>query len=71
MPDPKRGPNRPGSESRMHGCRVPPDASEAGLGSPVLRGSDGPAVAREALEHRLVPSPRGSDRPVRPDPAPR
>ncbi|MFC9543221.1 hypothetical protein ACFTXK_01020 [Streptomyces sp. NPDC056956] len=33
-----------------------------GLGSPVFRESDGPAVARKALEHRLIPSPRGSNR---------
>lgn len=33
-----------------------------GLGPPVFRESDGPAVAREALKHRLVPSPRGSNR---------
>ncbi|WCN04287.1 hypothetical protein [Streptomyces sp. M92] len=33
-----------------------------GLGSPVFRESDGPAVAREALKHRLIPSPRGSNR---------
>ncbi|MFD4256294.1 hypothetical protein ACFWR9_01350 [Streptomyces sp. NPDC058534] len=33
-----------------------------GLGSPVFRESDGPTVAREALKHRLIPSPRGSNR---------
>lgn len=33
-----------------------------GLGPPVFRESDGPAVARKALEHRLIPSPRGSNR---------
>ncbi|MEU3097015.1 hypothetical protein ABZ690_20060 [Streptomyces sp. NPDC006967] len=33
-----------------------------GLGVPVFRESDGPAVAREALKHRLIPSPRGSNR---------
>ncbi|WP_329173193.1 hypothetical protein [Streptomyces sp. NBC_01477] len=33
-----------------------------GLGLPVFRESDGPAVAREALKYRLVPSPRGSNR---------
>ncbi|MFF4690137.1 hypothetical protein [Streptomyces sp. NPDC001307] len=33
-----------------------------GLGLPVFRESDGPAVARKALEHRLIPSPRGSNR---------
>ncbi|MGW2893181.1 hypothetical protein ACWDAO_00735 [Streptomyces sp. NPDC001212] len=33
-----------------------------GLGQPVFRESDGPAVAREALKHRLIPSPRGSNR---------
>lgn len=33
-----------------------------GLGHPVFRESDGPAVARKALEHRLIPSPRGSNR---------
>ncbi|MFJ5557359.1 hypothetical protein ACIQCD_08030 [Streptomyces sp. NPDC093250] len=33
-----------------------------GLGLPVFRESDGPAVAREALKHRLIPSPRGSNR---------
>ncbi|MGP2440181.1 hypothetical protein [Streptomyces sp. JW3] len=32
-----------------------------GLGSPVFRESDGPAVAREALEHRLISSPRGAN----------
>ena len=36
-----------------------------GLGLPVFRESDGPAVAREALEHRLIPSPRGSNRSYR------
>ncbi|WP_329184624.1 hypothetical protein [Actinacidiphila glaucinigra] len=29
---------------------------------PVFRESDGPAVARQALKHRLVPFPRGSNR---------
>ena len=33
-----------------------------GLGRPVFRESDGPAVAREALAHRLIPSPRGTNR---------
>jgi hypothetical protein len=33
-----------------------------GLGLPVFRESDGPAVAHEALTHRLIPSPRGSNR---------
>lgn len=33
-----------------------------GLGTPVFRESDGSAVAREALAHRLIPSPRGSNR---------
>ncbi|MEV6289778.1 hypothetical protein AB0M41_04875 [Streptomyces sp. NPDC051896] len=33
-----------------------------GLGLPVFRESHGPAVARKALEHRLIPSPRGSNR---------
>lgn len=33
-----------------------------GLGLPVFRESDGPAVAREALARRLIPSPRGSNR---------
>ncbi|MFD3824469.1 hypothetical protein [Streptomyces sp. NPDC058625] len=33
-----------------------------GLGLPVFRESDGPAVAREALQHRLIPSPRGTNR---------
>jgi hypothetical protein len=33
-----------------------------GLGLPVFRESDGPKVAREALEHRLIPSPRGTNR---------
>lgn len=33
-----------------------------GLGPPLFRESDGPAVAREALMHQLVPSPRGSNR---------
>lgn len=33
-----------------------------GLGQPVFRESDGPAVARKALEHRLIPSPRGGNR---------
>ncbi|MFJ3653042.1 hypothetical protein ACIPPR_07020 [Streptomyces nigra] len=33
-----------------------------GLGLPVFRESDGPTVAREALKHRLIPSPRGSNR---------
>ncbi|MFK4121411.1 hypothetical protein [Streptomyces longwoodensis] len=33
-----------------------------GLGVPVFRESDGPAVAREALVRRLIPSPRGSNR---------
>lgn len=33
-----------------------------GLGMPVFRECDGPAVAREALKHRLIPSPRGSNR---------
>ncbi|WP_225844687.1 hypothetical protein [Streptomyces sp. HPF1205] len=33
-----------------------------GLGLPVFRESDGPAVAREALTRRLIPSPRGSNR---------
>jgi hypothetical protein len=33
-----------------------------GLGLPVFRESDGPAVAREALKHQLIPSPRGSNR---------
>ncbi|MEV0690748.1 hypothetical protein [Streptomyces sp. NPDC050388] len=32
-----------------------------GLGSPVFRESDGPTVAREALKHGLIPSPRGSN----------
>jgi hypothetical protein len=33
-----------------------------GLGLPVFRESDGPEVAREALKHRLIPSPRGRNR---------
>jgi hypothetical protein len=33
-----------------------------GLGLPVFRESDGPTVAREALKHRLIPSPRGNNR---------
>ncbi|MEV6050822.1 hypothetical protein [Streptomyces sp. NPDC052107] len=33
-----------------------------GLGEPVFRESDGPSVAREALKHRLIPSPRGTNR---------
>lgn len=33
-----------------------------GLGKPDFRESDGPAVAREALAHRLIPSPRGTNR---------
>ncbi|MDN5385602.1 hypothetical protein QEP66_26640 [Streptomyces sp. LB8] len=33
-----------------------------GLGLPVFRESDGPKVALEALKHRLIPSPRGSNR---------
>ncbi|WP_308122532.1 hypothetical protein [Streptomyces sp. WAC04114] len=33
-----------------------------GLGLPVFRESDGPAVARKALEHRLIPTPRGGNR---------
>lgn len=33
-----------------------------GLGLPLFRESDGPAVAREALTRRLIPSPRGSNR---------
>ncbi|MFF9063306.1 hypothetical protein [Streptomyces sp. NPDC014882] len=33
--------------------------SEAGSG---MDESDGPAVAREALKHRLIPSPRGGNR---------
>ncbi|MEU6005045.1 hypothetical protein [Streptomyces sp. NPDC047453] len=33
-----------------------------GLGLPAFRESDGPAVAREALKHRLIPSPRGTNR---------
>ncbi|KAF3469877.1 hypothetical protein GL259_32415 [Streptomyces sp. Tu 3180] len=33
-----------------------------GLGLPVFRESDGPAVAREAHARRLIPSPRGSNR---------
>ncbi|WP_328922716.1 hypothetical protein [Streptomyces griseoaurantiacus] len=33
-----------------------------GLGRPVFRESDGPSVAREALAHRLIPSPRGTNR---------
>ncbi|NUV60426.1 hypothetical protein G6W55_12100 [Streptomyces sp. CAI-85] len=33
-----------------------------GLGLPVFRESDGPAVAREARARRLIPSPRGSNR---------
>jgi hypothetical protein len=33
-----------------------------GIGLPVFRQSDGPAVAREALQHRLILSPRGSNR---------
>ncbi|WP_435128842.1 hypothetical protein [Actinacidiphila sp. bgisy144] len=33
-----------------------------GLGTPVFRESDGPAVARKALEHRLIPFPRGINR---------
>jgi hypothetical protein len=33
-----------------------------GLGVPQFRESDGPAVARAALERRLIPSPRGSNR---------
>ena len=33
-----------------------------GLGLPMFRESDGPAVARAALEHRLIPCPRGSNR---------
>ena len=35
---------------------------ERGLGPPVFRESYGPAVAREALAHRLAPSPPGSNR---------
>ncbi|MFB7244722.1 hypothetical protein ACFCYX_19945 [Streptomyces populi] len=35
---------------------------QRGLGQPVFRESDGPTVARKALEHRLIPSPRGSNR---------
>ncbi|MEV8549422.1 hypothetical protein AB0L04_06235 [Streptomyces glaucescens] len=35
---------------------------DGGLGLPVFRESDGPKVAREALEHRLIPSPRGTNR---------
>ncbi len=33
-----------------------------GLGLPVFRESDGPAVAREALKHGLIPSQRGTNR---------
>ncbi|MGW5122526.1 hypothetical protein ACWEQ7_00390 [Streptomyces sp. NPDC004069] len=33
-----------------------------GLGQPVFRESDGPAVAREALKHKLIPSPHGTNR---------
>lgn len=33
-----------------------------GLGLPVFRESDGPEVARAALKHGLIPSPRGSNR---------
>lgn len=33
-----------------------------GLGLPMFRESDGPAVAREAQVRRLIPSPRGSNR---------
>lgn len=33
-----------------------------GLGLPVFRESDGPKVALEALKHRLILSPRGSNR---------
>ncbi|KUL22253.1 hypothetical protein [Streptomyces regalis] len=33
-----------------------------GLGLPVFRESDGPAVARAALTRRLIPSPRGGNR---------
>lgn len=33
-----------------------------GLGLPVFRESDGPEVAREALQHQLIPSPRGTNR---------
>ncbi|MFB7321632.1 hypothetical protein [Streptomyces sp. NPDC056190] len=33
-----------------------------GLGLPVFRESDGPTVAREALKHKLIPSPRGTNR---------
>ncbi|WP_240798984.1 hypothetical protein [Streptomyces sp. A0958] len=33
-----------------------------GLGPPVFRESDGPAVAREAQQHGLIPSPRGTNR---------
>ncbi|MFI1293936.1 hypothetical protein ACH4VM_36890 [Streptomyces sp. NPDC020792] len=32
-----------------------------GLGLPVFRESDGPTVAREALKHKLIPAPRGSN----------
>ncbi|MER6629712.1 SUKH-3 domain-containing protein [Streptomyces sp. NPDC000987] len=35
---------------------------ERGLGMPVFRESDGPAVARKAQEHGLIPSPRGRNR---------
>ncbi|EGX59422.1 hypothetical protein SZN_13023 [Streptomyces zinciresistens K42] len=38
------------------------DELKRGLGQPVFRESDGPAVARKALEHRLIPSPRGGNR---------
>ncbi|NBM16764.1 hypothetical protein [Streptomyces sp. GC420] len=37
-------------------------AGRGPLGLPVFRESDGPSVARKALEHRLIPSPRGSNR---------
>jgi hypothetical protein len=33
-----------------------------GLGLPVFRESDGPEVARKALKHLLIPSPRGKNR---------
>ncbi|MER7478116.1 hypothetical protein ABTX60_10730 [Streptomyces sp. NPDC126510] len=33
-----------------------------GLGLPVFRESGGPEVVREALEHRHIPSSRGSNR---------
>ncbi|MFE7579123.1 hypothetical protein ACFU5Z_30685 [Streptomyces sp. NPDC057521] len=33
-----------------------------GLGLPLFRESDGPTVAREAQQHGLVPSPRGTNR---------